>query len=111
MELTLNICDKNDKSKIVKSYKTETVDFSFGVVEDVLNILDFDNMKTGNNKEIAVMVVKAAGQLKPFLKDMFPGVTDEEIRCVQISNLITIFRGLVQYATQELNALTGDEKN
>ncbi len=111
MELTLNICDKNDKSKIVKSYKAETVDFSFGVVEDVLNILDFDNMKTGNNKEIAVMVVKAAGQLKPVLKDLFLGVTDEEIRCVQISNLITIFRGLVQYATQELDALTGDEKN
>lgn len=111
MELTLNICDKKDKSKIVKKYRAETVDFSFGVVEDVLNILDFDSMKTGNNKEIAVMVVKAAGQLKPFLKDLFPGVTDEEIRCVQMSNLVTVFRGLVQYATQELNTLTGDEKN
>ncbi|MBR0484833.1 MAG: hypothetical protein IJJ69_08680 [Oscillospiraceae bacterium] len=111
MELILNICDKKNKNKIVKKYKTETVDFSFGVVEDVLNILDFDSMKTGNNKEIAVMVVKAAGQLKPFLKELFPGVTDEEIRCVQMSNLVTVFRGLVQYATQELNTLTGDEKN
>ena len=57
------------------------------------------------------MIVKASKQLKPFLKDLFDGVTDEEIRHTRIQNLIEVFRGLFHYATQEMNALTGDEKN
>ena len=108
MELKLHIYEGK---KIIKTYKAETVDFSFGVVEDVLDILDFDSMKTGDNKEIAAMIVKASRQLKPFLKDLFDGVTDEEIRKTRIQNLIEVFRGLFRYATQEMNALTGDEKN
>ena len=108
MQLILKIYEGK---KVAKEYKAETIDFSFGVVEDILDILDFDSMKKGDNKEIAAMIVKASRQLKPFLKDLFDGVTDEEIRKTRIQNLIEVFRGLFRYATQEMNALTGDEKN
>lgn len=108
MELTLKIYERK---KVVKEYKAETVDFSFGVVEDILDVLDFDSMKTGNKQEIAAMIVKTSKQLKPLLKDLFDGVTDEEIRRTRMQNLIEVFRGLFSYATQEMNALTGDEKN
>ncbi|MDE5885468.1 MAG: hypothetical protein K2H29_10390 [Oscillospiraceae bacterium] len=108
MQLTLKIYEGK---KVVKEYKAETVDFSFGVVEDILDVLDFDNMKTGDNKEIAAMIVKASRQLKPFLKDLFDGVTDEEIRHTRIQNLISVFKGLIAYTVQELNALSDDEKN
>ena len=39
MQLTLKIYEGK---KVAKEYKAETIDFSFGVVEDVLDILDFD---------------------------------------------------------------------
>ena len=107
MELALKIYEGK---KVTKEYKAETIDFSFGVVEDVLDILDFDGMKKGDNKEIATMIVKASKQLKPFLKDLFDGVTDEEIRHTRIQNLIEVFRGLFHYATQEMNLLADDEK-
>ena len=107
MQLTLKIYEGK---KVIKEYKAETIDFSFGVVEDVLDILDFDGMKKGDNKEIATMVIKASKQLKPFLKDLFDGVTDEEIRHTRIQNLIEVFRGLFHYATQEMNLLADDEK-
>lgn len=108
MELNLHIYEGK---KISKTYKAETVDFSFGVVEDILDVLDFDNMKTGDNKEIASMIIKTSKQLKPFLKDLFDGVTDEEIRHTRMQNLISIFKNLIAYAVQELNALSDDEKN
>ena len=44
MELTLNIYEGK---KVVKTYKAQTIDFSFGVVEDVLDALNFESMKTG----------------------------------------------------------------
>ena len=106
MQLTLKIYEGKE---VIKTYTAETLDFSFGVVEDILDALDFEHMS--NQSEIAVMIVKASKQLKPFLMDIFDGVTADEIRHTRMQNLIEIFRGLYQYATKELGAAAGDAKN
>ena len=107
MKLTLKIYSGK---KVEKTYKAETVDFSFGLIEDVLDVLDFEHMES--NADIGVMIVKASKQLKPFLKEIFDGVTDEEIRHTHIQNLIEVFRGLYHYAEVELgSAVSGGEKN
>lgn len=108
MELTLKIYDGK---KVIKTYTAETIDFSFGVVEDILDALNFESMKTGDKAELAAMIIKCSKQLKPFLMDIFDGVTAEEIRNTRMQNLIEIFRGLYQYATEELGAAAGNEKN
>ena len=108
MNLTLNIYEGQN---IIKTYTAETLDFSFGVVEDVLDALDFENMKTGSKAELAGVVIKCSKQLKPFLRDLFPGVTDEELRNTRIQNLLEVFRGLYAYATEELGKAAGPEKN
>lgn len=110
MELALKIYNGKE---VIKTYTAETVDFSFGVVEDILDALDFESMKTGDKKELAAMVIKCSKQLKPFLRDIFPGVTNEEIRNTHIQNLIEVFRGLYAFATAELGAAAAgsDEKN
>ena len=108
MNLILNIYDGQN---VIKTYKAETLDFSFGVVEDVLDALDFENMKTGSKAELAGVIIKCSKQLKPFLRDLFPGVTDEELRNTRIQNLIEVFRGLYTYATEELGKAAGSAKN
>lgn len=108
MTLTLNIYEGN---KIVKTYNAETIDFSFSVVEDVLDALDFENMKTGSNAEIAAMVVRCSKQLKPFLMDIFSGLTAEEVRHTHIQDIIKVFKDLYRYATKEIAQIAGDEKN
>lgn len=108
MEIKLNIYNGKE---VVKVYTAETIDFSFGVIEDILDALDLENMKTGNKTELAGVIIKCSKQLKPFLRDMFPGVTDEEIRNTHIQNLIEVFKGLYEYATKELITAAGDEKN
>ena len=108
MEIKLNIYNGNSIEKV---YTAETIDFSFGVIEDILDALDLESMKTNSKTELAGIIIKCSKQLKPFLKDMFPGVTDEEIRRTHIQNLIEVFKGLYEYATKELSAATNDEKN
>ena len=106
MKLTLKIYSGK---KVEKTYEVETVDFSFGLIEDVLDVLDFEHMES--KADIGVMIVKASKQLKPFLKEIFDGVTDEEIRHTHIQNLIEVFRGLYHYAEVELgSAVSGGEK-
>ena len=108
MEIVLKIYEGKE---VIKTYTAETIDFSFGVVEDILDALDLENMKTGSKTELAGVIIKCSKQLKPFLKDIFPGVTDDEIRNTRIQNLIEVFRGLYVYATEELGKAAGTEKN
>ena len=107
MTLELNIYDG---AKIEKTYTADTIDCSFGVVEDILNALNFESIKTGNKFELAAMVIKCMDQLKPFLKEIFVGVTDEELRKVKMSNIVDIFKSLYYFANVELGKVT-DEKN
>lgn len=107
MTLKLNIYDG---AKIVKTYTSDTIDCSFGVVEDILNALNFESIKTGNKLELAAMVIKCMDQLKPFLKEIFVGVTDEELRKAKMSNIVDVFKNLYYFANVELGKVT-DEKN
>lgn len=107
MTLELNIYDG---AKIEKTYTADTIDCSFGVVEDILNALNFESIKTGNKFELAAMVIKCTDQLKPFLKEIFAGVTDEELRKAKMSNIVDVFKNLYYFANVELGKVT-DEKN
>lgn len=102
MELKLHIYEGR---KIVKTYIAESVDLCFGVIEDVIDALDFESMKTGDNKEMAKMLIKCKDQLKPFLMDIFDGLTAEEVRHTRTQNLIDVFRGLYNYAVSELGVV------
>ena len=109
MEITLKIYNGQT---VEKTYTAETIDFSFGVVEDILDALDVESLKSGNKAELGTVILKCSKQLKPFLKDLFPGITDEEIRRTKIQNLIEVFKALFDYAAKELGAATaGTEKN
>lgn len=92
-----------------KTYTTESIDISFGTMEDIINVLDFDNLS--DTKQIGVAVLKASKQIKPFLKELFPEVTDEELRTVKTSNIIGIFKRIYKYATEELGNLNEKTKN
>ena len=102
MELKLHIYEGR---KVVKTYTAESIDLSFGVIEDVIDALDFESMKTGDNKEMAKMLIKCKDQLKPFLMDIFDGLTAEEVRHTRTQNLIDVFRGLYNYAVSELGVV------
>lgn len=108
MQLVLKIYEGQN---VIKTYTAETIDFSFGVVEDILDALDFENMKTGSKSELVGVIIKCSKQLKPFLRDLFPGVTDEELRNTRVQNIIEVFKGLYTYATEELGRAAGPEKN
>jgi hypothetical protein len=102
MELKLNIYEGR---KVAKTYTAESVDLSFGVIEDVLDALDFESMRSGDKVELAGMIVKCKDQIKPFLMDIFDGLTAEEVRHTRTGNLVEVFRGLYEYAVGELGAV------
>lgn len=101
MELKLKVIDSNGNAK---TYTADTIDCQFGIVEDILNVLDVDNLN--DKTSLAAMIIRSSKQLKPFLKDLFNGLTDEELRTAKMSNIVEIFKGIYNYAINELGALS-----
>lgn len=103
MELKLNIYDEHDKKKLVKTHTASSYDLMLGTTEDIMNIIDTEKM--GDNIEMAKMVVKGYKQLKPLLFDIFPELTEEELRGVKVKELIPLFANVVNCIMEDLGIL------
>lgn len=102
MELKLNVY-KTPK-EVEKTYYCETFDIMFGTVEDLISVIDLD--KLDDKTELAKLVLKAIPLLKPFLKEIFEGLTDEELRHTKIKELIPLFVQIFAFAIGELNGMS-----
>lgn len=102
-EMKLNIYDKKE---VVKTYKAETYDIEFGTVEDLINLVDFENIDMNDNASL----VKAAGKvvmggmdvIKPLYKDIFDGLTDDELRHTHLSELAAVLICVVKFSINEM---------
>lgn len=101
-DLKLNIY--NGKT-VEKTYIAEEIDIMFGTVEDLLDVIDFDNLN--DEKEVVKVVIKTLNNLKPFLKQIFDGLTDEEIKRTKVKELVPLFVKIVKYSIDELKSLMG----
>lgn len=100
--LKLNIYKANKKD-IEKTYTAESYELMLGTTEDIMRIIDID--KIDNEAAIAVMVVKCYKQLVPFIKDIFPDVTDEDLRHVKVKELIALFKDVISQIIEDLGLL------
>lgn len=107
MQLLLNIYDENN-AVINKQYKTEEVNILFGTIEDLIDLIDENNLN--DSTELAKVIIKSMKKLKPILKQVFVGVTDEELRLTRTNELVPLFIQILKYMFTQVNSL-GDGKN
>lgn len=86
--ISLNIYKKDDKKTIEKTYTVDGYELMLGTVEEFVNIIDVD--KLNDNTAVAGMVLKGYGKIKPLIKDIFPGITDEELNRVKVTELVQV---------------------
>lgn len=106
MEMKLNIY-KN--GKIAKTYSASEFDLMWGTVEDLLSIVDVD--KLDDAVAIGKAVIAVLPQVKPLLKQIFPGITDSEIRNTKTKELVSVFIKAFTYAISEIAALGNNSGN
>ena len=103
MDLKLNIYEKR---KIIKTYTAETYDLMLGTVEDLLDVMDIDNIQADNRTELLKAVAKVLAHsmdiVKPLLKDVFEGLTDEELRNTKISEIVDALSNIVTYSINQI---------
>lgn len=114
MKLTLNVYKTN--REIEKTYTTDTYDIMYGVLEDMIAAVDPEmlegksNIKDIDNVQLGSIVIKLLPQIKPLLRDIFEGLTDEEIRRTKVKELIPVFVEAFKFAFDEIKGM-GDESN
>lgn len=101
--LTLNIYKADNHNEVEKTYKAESYDLMLGTVEDLIQLIDVDKMT--DNIAIASMVVKGYSKLKPFIKDVFQGVTDDELNRVKVKELIPTFIQIFKQIVDDLDLI------
>ena len=95
-----------NQHEIEKTYSIDNYDLMYGTVEDVLAI--FDEIEDLNdNLKIFMVIQKNRTKLTELLKDIFPEMTDEDIRKIKLKELVPVFMDLFKYVAQSLGA----EKN
>ena len=107
MELKLNIY--KNKNDIEKTYVSTTFDIMFGTIEDIFEPIEID--KLDNSVELGKMILRVMPSVKPFLKDVFEGLTDDELRRTKAKEVIALFVEIYKYSFEEFNGLGGSEKN
>ena len=99
MELKLYVTGADGNAK---TYTADTIDCRFGIVEDILNVLDVDNLD--NKASLAAMIIRSSKQLKPFLKDLFEGVQTKSSD-LQGRQILFRYSRIYSYAVNELGTL------
>lgn len=108
MELKLNVYENG---KVVKTYTANDFTLQTGICEDILNAVDIDKLTAGNDQqlglEIIKIVAKSFSKFKPFLQDVFDGLTEEEYRKTAIKEVAGVIIQIVKYTISELYSVGG----
>ena len=109
MEIKLAVYKReNGKRVLDKQYVKDTLFISFGIVEDILEKIDFNGDTTDR------AIIKALQYIKPILKDIFDGITDDELKRCNTFDLLQVAKGIITYCVELIYGIsdTGDdEKN
>ena len=104
MSLILNIYDPQTK-EVAKTYTAETVDIMFGTVEDIIEVIDIENLN--DNKTWLKVIGVSIKKLRPLLKEVFTGLTDDELKYTKVNELIPLFKDIFKFMMNEINGLGG----
>lgn len=93
--------------QIEKTYTAETYDLMFGTIEDVADAVNLDSLKTGSDVEIIKMignlVLNSMDTVKNLLKDIFDGITDEELKRTKVKEIAVVLLDVVKFTIAQLN--------
>lgn len=104
MELKLNIY--KSQSEIEKTYTAQDYDVMYGTVEDLLDLLDLEALTGSDNdgiiRAVSRLIRSRADVINPLLKDIFHGLTDDELRRTKTKEIVGVIVGLAGFSIDQV---------
>ena len=97
-----------EHKKVVKTYEVDDYDIPTGIIDDLTAVANFDELleKELTNDQIikmaAGLMLNSRQTMNDLLKDMFEGITDEEIRKTTIPDIAHLLIELIMYTISKI---------
>jgi len=109
MELKLNIY--KTQKEVEKTYIAQDYEVLYGTVEDLLDCLDLEALTNRDNTDgiiaAASRLIRArADVINPLLMDIFPGLTEDEMRRTKVREVLEVVVGLTGFSLDQIKSLT-----
>ena len=101
--MRLNIWGKGQK-EILKTYERKDYDINYGTVEDMMNIVDEAGGETATEESLRRATMNHRAEFNELMMDIFPGLTEEELRTVKFKDILPVFLELIAYAQAEFGS-------
>lgn len=92
--------------EVEKEYRAEEYSVMFGTAEDIISLFDIEKLANADDRELAKAVAaaipKAIGMLKPLLKEIFDGLTDEEIRRCKVTDIARVVVEVSKFTMKQI---------
>ena len=106
--MKLNIYDHKE---LIKTYEANEYELMFGTVEDMIDAAKLDKIESGTDAEIVMaatnLVTTSMDTVKDLLKDVFDGLTDDEIRHTRVSEIVNVIVDVIMYAIGQISIFGG----
>lgn len=109
--------DIYENKKVVKTYEADTYDLMFGTMEEIAKAANLDSLENINNLEIlklvgGMMTSSCRDTVKDLMKDIFDGLTDEELKKTKVIDVTNVLMDVIVYTLAQLyESFGGNEKN
>ena len=95
-----------DGKHIVKTYEAQTYEILWGALEDLLSVIDLDKIENGTDAEFVKIIMKALTTsmetIKSLFKDIFEGLTDEELKHAKVLDMAKVLLEIIKYTYLQL---------
>lgn len=109
--MKLNIYDHKE---VIKTYEADEYELMFGTVEDMIDAAKLDKIESGTDAEIVMaatnLVTTSMDTVKDLLKDVFDGLTDDEIRHTRVSEIVNVIVDVIRYAISQISLFGGGKR-
>lgn len=97
-----------NQKEIERTIEVDQYDIMFGTIEDILSIMDQIDLLE-DDEGIYALIKDNLPKIKGLLKDIFIGVTDDELKRIKIKELVPLFQELMTTVNASIGGDT--EKN
>lgn len=95
-----------ENKKIIKTYEADTYDLMYGTVTDIVKVLDLDKLKNGKDEEILDVIMQllmgGLDAVNNLLKDVFEGLTDEELKKTKLKEIAIVLSEIVAFTFNQI---------
>lgn len=95
-----------ENKKVIKTYEADTYDLMYGTVTDLVKALDLDKLKSGKDEDILDLIMQflmnGLDAVNDLLKDIFEGLTDEELKKTKIKEIAIVLMQIVNFTFNQI---------